>query len=84
MTGEARYNWLHSIASRKIDKVDGLLKFRHRRVSLTFRKVKTDPCRCKWSILCDSQNKSQAVSENMLSGEVTKEGSEAIVSQESQ
>jgi alkylated DNA repair protein alkB family protein 8 len=40
MTGEARYNWLHSIASRKIDRLDGLLKFRHRRVSLTFRKIK--------------------------------------------
>ena len=45
-SGEARYNWLHSIALRKVDKVDGLLKFRHRRVSLTFRKVKKDMCRC--------------------------------------
>ena len=47
-SGEARYNWLHSIALRKVDKVEGLLKFRHRRVSLTFRKVKTDPCTCKF------------------------------------
>jgi alkylated DNA repair protein alkB family protein 8 len=54
MTGEVRYNWLHSIANRKIDKIDGLLKFRHRRVSLTFRRLKTDPCTCKWSFLCDS------------------------------
>ena len=53
-SGEARYNWLHSIALRKVDKVDGLLKFRHRRVSLTFRKVKTDLCRCQWPQLCDS------------------------------
>ena len=45
-SGEVRYNWLHSIALRKVDKVDGLLKFRHRRVSLTFRKIKTDLCRC--------------------------------------
>ena len=80
MTGEVRYNWLHSIANRKIDKVDGLLKFRHRRVSLTYRKLKTTPCSCKWSLLCDSQNKSVAVSENKLSGE----GEEAIVSEESQ
>ena len=54
MSGEARYNWLHSIAMRKIDRLDGLLKFRHRRVSLTFRKLKTTQCTCKWSSLCDS------------------------------
>mmetsp|Transcript_54026 Transcript_54026/g.74076 ORF Transcript_54026/g.74076 Transcript_54026/m.74076 type:complete len:88 (+) Transcript_54026:1015-1278(+) len=56
-SGEARYNWLHSIATRKVDKVNGLLRFRSRRVSLTFRKVKTDPCTCQYSHFCDSQNK---------------------------
>jgi alkylated DNA repair protein alkB homolog 8 len=45
-----------------------LLRFRHRRVSLTFRKVKQDPCRCDYPLLCDSQNKSVAVQENQLSG----------------
>jgi len=55
-TGESRYNWLHSISQRKIDKVDGLLRFRHRRVSLTFRKIKTTPCSCRFPKLCDSQN----------------------------
>lgn len=68
-SGEARYNWLHSIAQRKVDKVEGLLKFRHRRVSLTFRKIKTDPCRCSFPALCDSQNKSVAVKENQLASE---------------
>ena len=63
-TGEVRYNWLHSIALRKIDRVaqgegekyKSLLKFRNRRVSLTFRKVKEDgkPCECRWPKLCDS------------------------------
>lgn len=76
-TGEARYNWLHSIALRKVDKVDGLLKFRHRRVSLTFRKIKSDLCRCRWSQLCDSQNKSVAVTERDVTGG---EGEEAKVS----
>lgn len=76
-SGEARFNWLHSIALRKVDKVDGLLKFRHRRVSLTFRKVRNrGPCECPWSKLCDSQNKSQAVDERDL---VEKEGSHAEV-----
>ena len=68
-SGEVRYNWVHSIASRKIDRVDGLLRFRHRRVSLTFRKIKTDICRCDYPLLCDSQNKSVAVSENLLTGD---------------
>ena len=77
-SGEVRYNWLHSIALRKVDKVDGLLKFRHRRVSLTFRKIKTDLCRCPWPLLCDSQNKSQAVSERDLHGG---EGEEAKVNE---
>jgi len=68
-SGEARYNWLHSISQRKVDKVNfgadpthdpaslsQLLKFRHRRISVTFRKVKNDglPCQCKWPLLCDS------------------------------
>jgi len=80
MSGEARYNWLHSIAMRKIDRLDGLLKFRHRRVSLTFRKLKATPCACQWSALCDSQSKSVAVHENHL-GEG---GPEAIVGSEGQ
>ena len=80
-SGEARYNWLHPIALRKVDKVEGLLKFRHRRISLTFRKIKTDPCRCQWPGLCDSQNKSQAVSERDLLGG---EGEEAKVHEENE
>ena len=80
-SGEARYNWLHSIALRKVDKVDGLLKFRHRRVSLTFRKVKSDLCRCKWPRLCDSQNKSQAVNERDIA---VGEGEEAKVHEENE
>ena len=47
-----------------------MLKFRHRRVSLTFRKVKFDgPCRCAYPKLCDSQNQAVAIEENMLTGE---------------
>ncbi|MGH3848453.1 MAG: alpha-ketoglutarate-dependent dioxygenase AlkB [Pseudonocardiaceae bacterium] len=39
MAGEARYGWLHGIASRKSDKYDGRNLSRGRRVSLTFRTV---------------------------------------------
>ena len=69
-SGEGRYNWLHSIPTRKFDKVNGLIKSRRRRISLTYRKLRKDPvCACKWPRMCDSQNKQVAVEENMLVGE---------------
>ena len=36
---EARYNWKHGIAPRKSDVIDDERIARHRRISLTFRKV---------------------------------------------
>ena len=50
---EARYAWYHSIAQRKVDKFHGKLIFRKRRISLTFRKIKTTPCLCKYPFFCD-------------------------------
>jgi alkylated DNA repair protein alkB family protein 8 len=54
-SGEARYAWYHTISQRKVDKVGGKLIFRRRRISLTFRKIKTTPCQCKYPFFCDSQ-----------------------------
>ena len=39
MQDEARYKWNHSIPSRKKDTVDGAVKHRERRLSITYRKV---------------------------------------------
>ncbi len=39
LSEEARYRWLHGIAARKWDELDGHRYERQRRVSLTFRKV---------------------------------------------
>lgn len=39
MQDEARYKWNHSIPSRKKDVVDGNVKHRERRLSITYRKV---------------------------------------------
>ena len=39
LSDEARYEWLHGIAARKSDEWDGHKYERHRRISLTFRKV---------------------------------------------
>jgi len=55
-TQEARFAFYHSIASRKLDRVDGKLFFRRRRVSLTYRTVKHTACACKWPLFCDSQS----------------------------
>jgi alkylated DNA repair dioxygenase AlkB len=41
MTGDARYVWQHSIAARKTDIIWGQRVQRQRRVSLTFRTVRT-------------------------------------------
>lgn len=51
--GEVRYAWFHSIASRKMDKVDGEMLFRRRRVSLTFRTIRPNlKCECNWPLFC--------------------------------
>ena len=69
-SGEGRYNWIHSIPTRKFDKVYGLIKSRRRRISLTYRKLRSNTvCNCRWPRMCDSQNKLVAVEENMLVGE---------------
>jgi alkylated DNA repair dioxygenase AlkB len=39
LSEDARYRWMHSIAARKTDKVNGNILPRGRRVSITFRKV---------------------------------------------
>ncbi len=39
MQDEARYGWNHSIPSRKKDIIDGNVKHRERRLSITYRKV---------------------------------------------
>lgn len=53
MQGECRYVWKHSISQRKYDVLDGNVHFRHRRISLTFRKTRTRPCECKYESYCD-------------------------------
>jgi hypothetical protein len=56
-SGEVRFVWEHSIALRKVDRVDDDLFFRRRRVSLTFRKIRKDECFCPYVNFCDSQKK---------------------------
>ncbi|XP_030481304.2 alkylated DNA repair protein ALKBH8 homolog [Cannabis sativa] len=54
--GEARYAWHHYIPHHKIDMVnDEVIRRGARRVSFTFRKVRTNPCNCDFPHHCDSQ-----------------------------
>ena len=55
LTGEIRYAWKHSIASRKIDWVGKDLLFRKLRYSLTFWKSKKPFCDCKFEKYCEFQ-----------------------------
>eukprot|EP00268_Persea_americana_P057238 TRINITY_DN6842_c0_g1_i10.p1 TRINITY_DN6842_c0_g1~~TRINITY_DN6842_c0_g1_i10.p1 ORF type:complete len:380 (-),score=65.01 TRINITY_DN6842_c0_g1_i10:826-1965(-) len=56
LSGEARYAWHHYIPHHKVDMVDGLaIRRGSRRVSFTFRKVRTGPCCCDFPEYCDSQ-----------------------------
>ncbi|XP_014284279.1 alkylated DNA repair protein alkB homolog 8 [Halyomorpha halys] len=59
ISGEARYYWTHGIIPRKSDVVyDAVIglctKSREKRISCTFRKIRTGNCYCNYSIACDS------------------------------
>ncbi|GAV73055.1 2OG-FeII_Oxy_2 domain-containing protein [Cephalotus follicularis] len=56
LSGEARYAWHHYIPHHKIDMVkDSVIRRGSRRVSFTFRKVRTGPCHCEFPMYCDSR-----------------------------
>ena len=42
-----------------MDKIGGQLLYRRRRVSLTFRKIRHEPCVCRFYFYCDSQGYDQ-------------------------
>ncbi|KAJ2811293.1 hypothetical protein H4S07_002152 [Coemansia furcata] len=55
LTGEARYAWEHAIRIRRTDLVDGTIRERRERWSITIRKVnETFECDCKYPDLCDN------------------------------
>ncbi|CAK9870761.1 unnamed protein product [Sphagnum jensenii] len=56
MSEEARYAWYHYIPHHKLDDINGQIVSRGpRRVSFTFRKVRSGPCTCIFPEQCDSQ-----------------------------
>lgn len=55
LRADARYLWTHGIATRKMDRINGDLVGRGRRVSITMRRVRKGPCCCEFPTACDSQ-----------------------------
>ncbi|KAJ1569804.1 Alkylated DNA repair protein alkB 8 [Nowakowskiella sp. JEL0078] len=55
MNSEVKLGWEHGIRARRFDIVEGLLKERGKRFSLTIRTVraKNNPCNCEWTSICD-------------------------------
>jgi len=56
LENESRYCYSHGISFRKTDKCNDEIVKRKKRVSITFREIRKDPCKCKWPNLCDSQD----------------------------
>ena len=57
MKDDSRYCYSHGISFRKTDKYsNGSIIKRGKRVSITFRKIRIQPCKCIWKKLCDSQD----------------------------
>ncbi|KAJ2493142.1 hypothetical protein IWW37_000792 [Coemansia sp. RSA 2050] len=55
LTGEARYAWEHAIRIRRTDLVDGAIRERRERWSITIRKVnKAIECNCEYPDMCDN------------------------------
>jgi alkylated DNA repair protein alkB family protein 8 len=58
-SGEERFSYTHSIALRKLDRVQDKLIFRKRRFSLTFRKIRKSECSCPYVKQCDTHKSQQ-------------------------
>ncbi|KAG7385058.1 Alkylated DNA repair protein alkB 8 [Phytophthora pseudosyringae] len=54
MSGASRYKWEHAIAPRTFDVIDGKEVNRQRRLSITFRKIRSGPCECPFPKYCDT------------------------------
>ncbi|KAI8323040.1 hypothetical protein GQ54DRAFT_123076 [Martensiomyces pterosporus] len=58
MAGEARYGWEHAIRIRRSDLVDGKVRERMERWSITIRTInEAMTCGCKYLALCDTNSK---------------------------
>ncbi|KUF88369.1 Villin-1 [Phytophthora nicotianae] len=57
MSGASRYKWEHAIVPRTFDVIDGKQVPRQRRVSITFRKIRSGPCECSFPKYCDTKER---------------------------
>ncbi|RLN73123.1 hypothetical protein BBJ28_00002787 [Nothophytophthora sp. Chile5] len=57
MSGASRYEWTHAIVPRTFDVIDGQQVDRQRRLSITFRKIRSGPCECPFPAYCDTTDR---------------------------
>ncbi|CAI4230741.1 unnamed protein product [Auanema sp. JU1783] len=59
--GESRYKWKHGIVNRNydVDPVSNKMLKRELRISLTFRKIRHEPCQCDYKEFCDWDRKGE-------------------------
>uniref|UniRef100_A0AAV1VPC1 Fe2OG dioxygenase domain-containing protein n=1 Tax=Peronospora matthiolae TaxID=2874970 RepID=A0AAV1VPC1_9STRA len=64
MSESSRYEWEHAIVPRLFDVIDDKQVARQRRLSITFRKIRSGPCECPFPKYCDtSRNELQGQEE---------------------
>ncbi|KAI1729842.1 2OG-Fe(II) oxygenase superfamily domain-containing protein [Ditylenchus destructor] len=70
MRGASRYRYKHGIISRKYDvnPLDNRLMARKKRISFTFRKVRTQPCDCPFVEFCDWDRGRMGIPNDNISG----------------
>ncbi|POM69622.1 Alkylated DNA repair protein alkB 8 [Phytophthora palmivora] len=71
MSGASRYVWEHAIVPRTFDVIDGKQVNRQRRVSITFRKIRSGPCECPFPKYCDTPGCEDVDEEQEGAGEET-------------
>ncbi|KAK1938215.1 Alkylated DNA repair protein alkB 8 [Phytophthora citrophthora] len=69
MSGASRYQWEHAIVPRTFDVIDGKQVSRQRRISITFRKIRSGPCECSFPKYCDTLGREGQESEEQETGE---------------
>ncbi|OWY90651.1 Alkylated DNA repair protein alkB 8, partial [Phytophthora megakarya] len=69
MSGASRYMWEHAIVPRTFDVIDGKQVNRQRRVSITFRKIRSGPCECPFPKFCDTPGREGGDEEQEDTGE---------------
>lgn len=71
MSGASRYMWEHAIVPRTFDVIDGKQVNRQRRVSITFRKIRSGLCECPFPKYCDTPGRDGQEAAGMMNRDLS-------------